>query len=129
MHKDRKSDPALQSVGNKKPGRKYQLIFRQPGSLLETLEAFRPILANGLVLSFIGVLNCIFTGLAIIRNMAVKSTGFCFGTCFAPPPRHADSSNPARSVIQFITQCNNTITGVIYEEHHTIATHRDRRRA
>jgi hypothetical protein len=36
-----------------KPGQKYPLIFRQPGCLLETLEAFRPILADGLVVSFI----------------------------------------------------------------------------
>ena len=36
-----------------KPGTEHPVIFRQPGCLLETLEAFRPILANGLVVSTI----------------------------------------------------------------------------
>jgi uncharacterized membrane protein len=37
----------------KKPGAEYQKIFRHPGCLHKTLWAFRPVLANGLVLSSI----------------------------------------------------------------------------
>jgi hypothetical protein len=38
-------------VGRKKAGREYRVIFRRPGCLGEILWAFRPTLADGLVLS------------------------------------------------------------------------------
>jgi hypothetical protein len=40
-------------VATKKPGRQYPMIFRRPGYLNETLWAFRPTLAGGLVFSSI----------------------------------------------------------------------------
>jgi len=137
MHNDRSSSPAHKKLRqSKKPGRKYQMIFRQPGSLLETLEAFRPILANGLVLSFIGVLDCIFYRSCHYPEHDCKVNRFLLRQLFCDTAPHTDCSNTATSVILlfsgwklFITQCNNTITGVVYEEYHTIATYRDRRRA
>lgn len=60
--------------GNKKTGRPNIIkIFRQPGCLMETLLAFRPILANGLVLSNISSL-CTAVTIGLLAIMYSKSS-------------------------------------------------------